>query len=270
MKRWMMAVFLGLAGIGAARAADSSPAAVPIESSDGLPFSYLRGEPLRIGNTIQFLMDDYMVEDRWKLTRRVGTVVKHLRNPVLVRDQPWEDSGGCYPSVLFDPQLGKYRMWYECFNLTNYFTHHGPPYYVGYAESDDGFNWTKPHLEGFPFAGYPRTNVVSTGREGRRASGMQVLLNPDQSDPKKRFLMVYHGDAVDLAFSPDGLPGRTWADRCWAIARISPATSFGFPSATCGFFTSGLPSCRTGGAVRASPIWSRCRKACATRLAGWR
>ncbi len=171
-----------------------------------LPFSYLRGGPLRIGHQVQFLMDDYMVEDRWKLTRRVGTVVKHLRNPVLIQDQPWEGEVGGYPCVLFDPKLGKYRMWNQCFNLTNYFSREGPVYYVGYAESDDGFNWTKPRLEGFPFGGFPRTNIVTAGRTGRWAGGFQVLFNPDQSDPEKRMMMAYVGQhSIDLAYSPDGL-----------------------------------------------------------------
>jgi len=59
-----------------------------------------------------------------------------------------------YPSVLYDEQLGRYRMWYQCFNLSNYFSKEGPSYYVGYAESEDAFNWTKPCLEGFPFVGH--------------------------------------------------------------------------------------------------------------------
>ena len=188
------------------QAADTAPApGGGVRDQGPLPFSYLRGEPMRIGNEIQFLMDDYMVEDRWKLTRTTAPVAKHLRNPVVVQDQPWEDAIGAYPSVLYDEKSRKYRMWYQCFNLTNYFAHEGPSYYVGYAESDDGFQWTKPHLEGFPFAGYPKTNIVTTGRGNRRASAMQVMLNPDQSDPKKRFMMVYVGDKVDMAYSPDGL-----------------------------------------------------------------
>ena len=170
-----------------------------------VPNSYFHNEPMRIGNEIQFVADDYMVEDRWMLKRTVGHVLKHLRNPILVQDKPWEGTLGPYPSVLYDDKLHKYRMWYQIFNLTNYFTHDGPNYYVGYAESDDGFIWTKPELEGFPFGPYKRTNVVTTGRGGRRASGMQVFLNPDQSDPKKRYMMVYTQQQVDLAYSADGL-----------------------------------------------------------------
>ena len=170
-----------------------------------VPLSYFRGRPLRIGNQIQLLADDYIVEDRWKLQRRVGRVNKFMRNPVIVQDKPWEDAVGAYPSVLHDERLGRYRMWYQCFNLSNYFSKEGPSYYVGYAESEDAFNWTKPRLKGFPFAGHERTNIVYTGRGGTRAAGMQVFLNPDQSDPGRRFVMVYIGSSgVDLSYSPDG------------------------------------------------------------------
>ena len=181
-----------------------------LKSESPVPFSYFRGEPLRIGNQIQLLVDDYLIEDRWKLKREVGRVNKFMRNPVIVQDKPWEDAVGGYPSVLYDDKSGKYLMWYQCFNLSNYFSKEGPSHYVGHAESEDGFNWTKPRLEGASFGGYERTNVVSAGRGGTRAAGMQVFLNPDQSDPEKRFVMVYIGSSgIDMSYSPDG---RRWAD----------------------------------------------------------
>ena len=176
-------------------------------AEESMPLSYMQGEPMHIGNEVQYLMDDYMVEDRWKLTRRVGKVEKHLGNPVIVQDQSWEDNAGAYPSVLFDPVLGKFRMWYQIDSLTNYFNHkRGPAYAVGYAESDNGFIWTKPRLEGFPFGTSARSNVVTAGRNGRGANGIQVMFNPDTSDPQKRLMMVCVGwESVDLAYSPDGL-----------------------------------------------------------------
>jgi hypothetical protein len=173
------------------------------------PSTYFRGEPLRIGGQVQLLMDDYIVEDRWKLTRQVGRVIKHARNPVVVQDKPWEGAIGGYPSVLYDDKLRKYRMYYDNFHLTNYFSRKGPPYFIGYAESEDGFNWTKPALEGFPFGGYDRTNIVSTGPGGKRADAAQVFLNPDQSDPKRRFMMMFLGSGVRLAYSSDGLHWET-------------------------------------------------------------
>ena len=166
--------------------------------------AYFRGEPLRIGNQVQLLVDDYVIEDRWKLTRELGKVIKHVRNPVVVQDKPWEGAVG-FPCVVYDDQLRKFRMYYDNFYLTNYFSRQGPSYTVGYAESDDGFNWTKPALEGFPSGGYERTNIINTGPDGKRANAGQVFLNPDQSDPTRRFVMLFLGSGVRLAYSADGL-----------------------------------------------------------------
>ena len=143
--------FLGAACVPMLRAQETQP-----DRDRGVvPFGYFRGEPLRIGNQVQLLVDDYVIEDRWKLTRRQGGVAKHLRNPVIAQDKPWEGHVGAYPCVLYDEKTEKYRMWYDCFSLTNYYARHlGPAYYIGYAESDDAFNWTKPLLEGFPFGKY--------------------------------------------------------------------------------------------------------------------
>ena len=203
--------FIGsLGGLGLTRTTWESPTSAEravAEAGDqgGLAFSYFRGQPLRIGNDVQLLADDYVVEDRWMLKRRVGQVLKHAGNPILGPSKPWEDRMGMCPSVLYDAKLGKYRMWYQCFSLSDYFSRKGPAYYIGYAESEDGFSWAKPELEGFPFNDYPRTNIVTTGRGGRRASAMQVQLNPDQSDAARRFMMIYIGaGSVDLAYSPDG------------------------------------------------------------------
>jgi hypothetical protein len=105
--------------------AQSTP---PEREHGAVPFGYFRGRPLRIGTEVQFLADDYLVEDRWKLTRRQDQVAKHLRNPVVVQDKPWEEQVGC-PCVLYDEKIGKYRMWFQCFSLSNYYSRHlGPAY----------------------------------------------------------------------------------------------------------------------------------------------
>ena len=43
---------------------------------------YFAGEPLRIGNRVQLLLDDYAVEDTFNLTRVNGLVEKHAGNAV--------------------------------------------------------------------------------------------------------------------------------------------------------------------------------------------
>ena len=161
--------------------------------------------PLNLGNDIRFAADERIAEHRWNLTKRFGQAVKYMHNPVLVSDKPWEDSIG-FPCVLYDGKTRKYRMWYQAFNAANYFAKRSPAYYVGYAESVDGIHWVKPGFDLIKLGDYGRTNVVMAGRDGKRASGAQVLLNPDQSDPERRFLMVYlDTDGVRLASSPDGL-----------------------------------------------------------------
>ncbi len=56
------------------------------------------------------------------------------------------------------------------------------------------------------------TNIVNTGPGGKRANSAQVFLNPDQSDPKRRHMMMFLGSGVRLAYSADGLHWDTAKD----------------------------------------------------------
>lgn len=162
---------------------------------------YIHGKPMEIGNEVQYLFDDHIVEDRWKLTRRAGKIIKYIHNPVLYKTKPWES--GAAAAVLYDPEAGKYKAWYTCFSVSGYFDPKKPSYYVCYAESQDGFEWEKPLFDDFPFGEWDHSNVVYIGRTGLDGRAHQVLFNPDRSDPDKRFMMVTN--KVDLAYSPDGI-----------------------------------------------------------------
>jgi sucrose-6-phosphate hydrolase SacC (GH32 family) len=56
--------------------------------------------------------------------------------PVLVPDAPWEQSAVMCPHVLWDEELGLYRMWYSGGEIYE-------PDAIGYATSPDGIHWTK-------------------------------------------------------------------------------------------------------------------------------
>jgi hypothetical protein len=183
--------------------------------------SYLEGEPLRLSSGPQMLLDDVLVEDRFNLTRVLHYPVKHYRNPILVRDQPWEGDVIVKPHVIWDEEYGRYRMWYTCFNWTNY---HGSGlvYYLGYAESDNGFDWEKPLFDFCPIGRYAKTNVLYAGNmadiKGKRmfACG-QVFKDMRDPYPARRYKMIaldgrghprYPDDInteVSLLISPDGL-----------------------------------------------------------------
>ena len=83
--------------------------------------SYFADEPLRIGAGSHLLLDDDLVEDRWGLERVLHRPDKFLKNPILLRDKPWEGDVAYRPCVLYDEALGRYRMWYQCFSYANYY-----------------------------------------------------------------------------------------------------------------------------------------------------
>ena len=60
-----------------------------------------------------FPFDTRIIEDRWQVERFVLPLKKHPRNPLIVKEYEWEDTGPYLQgSVLFDPASNLYRMWY--------------------------------------------------------------------------------------------------------------------------------------------------------------
>lgn len=202
---------------------------------------YFAGSPLRIGNDTQLLVDDTIIEDRWRLTRVMHHPEKHPRNPVVTRDKPWESDLTQDPSVIWDEELGKFRMWYLCFNNSAYFYGSGAATYVAYAESDDGVHWTKPLFDHCPHGDHKRTNIVYYGTHdqgtyyGKWPEGTlitrvqiacktQVFKDAREADPAKRYKMVsiegrprpdlgeVH-TGVQLVCSPDGIHWKLDGDK---------------------------------------------------------
>lgn len=56
--------------------------------------------------------------------------------PCLVPDRLWEQNAVQHPSVLYNPQLGCFQMWYAAGDIDE-------PDGIGYAESVDGLVWKK-------------------------------------------------------------------------------------------------------------------------------
>ncbi|NLX06612.1 MAG: hypothetical protein GXY33_15850 [Phycisphaerae bacterium] len=175
---------------------------------------YFAGQPLQIGCGTHLLLDDHIVEDRWRLARVLERPEKFIRNPILVRDKPWEGDLAYRPHVIYDQTVGKYRMWYQCISMMNYYGAAGPVYYIGYAESDDGFNWQKPLLDVCDFPGFKKTNIVYCGTHRQRVQGVQVWRDEAETDQARRYKMIclearpLAGElqsGVNLAVSPDGL-----------------------------------------------------------------
>lgn len=204
---------------------------------------YYSGAPLKIGNETQLLIDDTIVEDRWRLTRVMHHPDKFPRNPVLLRDKPWESDTVQGPHVIWDEEYGKYRMWYLCFNNSVYFHGSGAVEYMAYAESDDGFNWTKPLFDHCPYGPHKKTNIVYYGTHDQgtyinpskwpglpvtriqAVVASQVFKDDRERDPARRYKMItlegrHKPDigevhvGVEMSCSPDGIH--------WKLANEKP------------------------------------------------
>ncbi len=170
-------------------------------------------EPVEIGTTPQFFVDDYIVDNRWAVNFQDGSkelVVRALHqpkkyegNPVLL--QPGEadlrhvvkPTAG-YVNVRRDAETGLFRMWYQASMLDK--TGQRGSYAISYAESTDGMHWTMPNLGLLEWNGTKANNVVWLG------ASPGIVDAPESARRGFRYLMIAqdHG-GINLLGSPDGI-----------------------------------------------------------------
>lgn len=150
--------------------------------------------PVRISNQPQLFLDEAMVARMTNMRRELQPPQKHPANPLIIPEHPWEARAlQVYGTVLYEPQLGKYRCWY----LAGRDANDKPEYYMCYAESADGVHWTKP-MVGLPGTlGYEQNNIVVPG-----GHGLCVLRTPQDPDSQRHYKGL--GGNI-LAFSADGI-----------------------------------------------------------------
>ena len=169
-----------------------------------------------VGNTRQLFIDDDVVAVVKNVTRRQHTPRKHPANPIYKNDKPWEVVTYFRTSnfsVVRDPLDGLFKCWVQDFH--DYFTVPGVPYErsrIYYAQSEDGLNWEKPALGLHDVDGHnTNTIIVSPDATGKSTICPNMIIDPVETDPARRFKMVHleitngerHG--LCLSFSPDGI-----------------------------------------------------------------
>ena len=188
---------------------------------------------------LELFLDDELISYTRNVRREIIQPEKHPQNPVLRREYPWEAAYNCaYGRVLFDDERGVFRMWYSAYGSRG---DTGEKYrdeqYMCCAESDDGIKWEKPLLDINPLPGHERTNIVM-GTKAGNVHGPCVIINPDRSDPERRFLVLFdsypkwhrneaeeygfQGRACYTAVSPDGL---NWSPPGGRFAFVGKADS---------------------------------------------
>ena len=159
-------------------------------------FSYSREHAFKeVGETRQLFLDDDVIASVQNITRRRHSPRKHPANPLIRRDQPWEDTPYFRTSgfdVIRDPADGLFKCWYE--DVQNYFAIRPgiglTDARVCYAQSPDGVHWEKPRL-GIRAIDGMDTNVVLDLSPRARARTQTVILDPAEDDPSRRFKMLH-------------------------------------------------------------------------------
>ena len=137
-----------------------------------------------------------------------------VKNPIVLDNGPAESPDDWnvrfYGTII--PIDGELRMWYLAQGMNdkdNGFAE----FKICYATSTDGIRWEKPNLGLVEYNGNKNNNIVKLQKDGETlgASCIPMIYDPDDSDPKRRFKVVFESGKylcqLAVAFSADGL---TW------------------------------------------------------------
>jgi len=182
--------------------------------------------PVKIDDSHQLFVDDYLVAEMDNVTRELHHPVKHPSNPLVVGDRPWEGAQGgeggsiCFQIVRRDEATGLFRMWYAGYHRFTMPDGVSVRFPALYAESKDGIHWEKPELGLHEYEGSTENNIVIPA-----GNLFGLIVEPDDPDPERRYkAVVWHEpeyvprEGYFLYTSPDGIH--------WARAHEDPlATS---------------------------------------------
>lgn len=171
-------------------------------------------EPVEIGTTPQFFIDDHLVDNRWAVKQKKEAVLRVFHAPVKHAGNPLFAGDAGYVSVAKDEEAGVLRMWYQ----THAWTGSGPQdeartlYAIAYAESKDGVTWELPQLGLHEWKGSKDNNIVYKGIKDSRASGPQILQLPEAERRGFKYVLTYRTSAakrgnngIRIVGSPDGI-----------------------------------------------------------------
>lgn len=143
--------------------------------------------------------------DRWALPYRSYTLMRLAagRNPELVLSPgpagSHDESLDYYGTVL---RIGDtLYMWYwGCFGpelVQIGYGHRRTQFVLCLATSKDGLNWEKPDLGLVEFNGSKHNNIVDLPDARLLNTAGEVIYEPDDPDPERRFKLIYQGEMTE-------------------------------------------------------------------------
>jgi len=155
-------------------------------------------------------VNDRWIESTYRVHRTIHQPEREWERPVLVPEHPWEFNVVTVYGTVHRRENGALQMWYLSWARMGQQTRT----FICYAESKDGFRWTKPDLGLVDFEGSKKNNIVIEFPKGA-LDGSTVIFDPDDPDPKRRYKMLFYAEGKDkyadipnglfAAFSPDGI-----------------------------------------------------------------
>lgn len=150
---------------------------------------YIKPTPIMLNRGAHLFLDEFLIESSSNIARQVNRPVRdpEIPNPLVTGKED-----GCfqpYMTVIRDPESKKFRLWYG----HRVDESKSGESHIGYMESEDGINWSRPpFVLKDPAPIQFGTSVIDEGL--------------DYPYPERRFKFSWWKDGgLKVASSPDGL-----------------------------------------------------------------
>ncbi len=163
--------------------------------------------PPRIDRTRRLFVDDALLRETRGVRRTLHPLKKDPDRPILHPDRPWEGPDiRAYGSIWREPGDGELRMWYLARPRVDTDLRHFTS--VCLATSTDGVHWRKPDLHLHDYWGNTANNLCilphwKSAEAAGRFDSLSILLDPDASDPRRRYKMMSYQYAKPGKWDPD-------------------------------------------------------------------
>ena len=145
-------------------------------------------------------IDDTWIERLDNVAKGVLPAKKVSQQPLIERDQAWEKEWliGSYINVIYDDEENVFKMWYGVGRKLSE-ARGDQADGLAYAVSKDGLHWEKPLLNLFEDSGSKENNLVFPFF--RWGAGTGVMKDPVETDPAKRYKMLFMFQSGDMIFA---------------------------------------------------------------------
>ena len=145
-------------------------------------------------------IDDTWIESLDNAVKGVIPAKKVSQQPLIEKDRAWEEEWhiGSYINVIYDDDENIFKMWYGVGRKLSE-ARGDQADGLAYAVSQDGLHWEKPVLNLFEDSGTKENNLVFPFF--RWGAGTGVMKDPVETDPAKRYKMLFMFQSDDMRFA---------------------------------------------------------------------